>query len=164
MVFVAVLAVAGCSNGSEGAPYLTQTVASCPAVDVLAGQRSADSLPADFRPISAVRCTFRLAVDQSAASPSTGFIWVAAQRSSGPFEDLVRALHLPPQEQDGEQVCPAAFVLPVLVALTDSSDRTIVPALPGSACRIPLPELQSALDALPWVEIAHPSPPGEVAR
>jgi hypothetical protein len=101
---------------------------------------------------------------QFAASPSTGFVWVAAQRSTGPFEDLVRALHLPPQEQDGEQVRAAAFVLPVLVALTDSSDRTIVPALPSSVCRTPFPDLWSALDALTWVEIAHCSPPGEVAR
>lgn len=155
LVLVAVLAVAACSNGSGRAPYLTQPAASCPTVDGLAGQRSADPLPTDFRPVSAVRCTFRQTVAQSAGSPSSGFAWVAAQRSAGPFDDLVRALHQPPQEQNGEPVCAAVFVMPVLLALTDASGNTLLPALPGTVCRTPLPEVQSALDALTWVEIAR---------
>jgi hypothetical protein len=155
LVLVAVLAAAACSNGSRRAPYLTQSAASCPTVDVLAGQRSADPLPADFRPVSAVQCTFRLVVHQSAASPSSGFAWVTAQRSAGPFDDLVRALHLPPRGQDGEPVCTAVSVMPVLLALTDMSGNTLMPALPGTVCGTPLPEVRSALDALTWVEIAR---------
>ncbi len=155
LVFVAIVAGAACSSGSGRAPHLTQSEGSCPTVDVLAGQPSADPLPTDFRPVSAVRCTFRLAVNQSAASPSSGFAWVAAQRSTGPFDDLVRALHLPPQEQDGEPVCTADFIMPVLLALTDASGNTLVPALPGTVCRTPLPEVLAALDTLTWMEIAH---------
>lgn len=153
LLLVAVLAMAACSNGSGRAPYLTQPALSCPTVDELGGQPSADPLPADFRPVSAVRCTFRLTVAQPAGSPSSDFAWVAAQRSAGPFDDLVRALRLPPQEQDGEAVCPAVFVMPVLLALTDASGNTLLPALPGTVCRTPLPEVPSALDGLTWVEI-----------
>ena len=122
-------------------------------MDGLAGQRFGDPLPADFRPVSAVRCTFRLTVAQSAGSPSSGFAWVAAQRSAGRLDDLVRALHLPPQERNGEPVCTAVFVMPVLLALTDASGNTALPALPATVCRTPLPEVQSALDGLTWVEI-----------
>jgi hypothetical protein len=154
-VLVAVLAAAACSNGSGRKPYLTQPAASCPTVDGLAGRRSADPLPANFRPVSAIRCTFRLTVAQSAGSASSGFAWVAVQRSAGPLDDLVRALHLPPQEQHGEPKCAAVFVMPVLLALTDASGNTLLPALPGTVCRAPLPEVQSALDALTWVEIAR---------
>jgi hypothetical protein len=154
-VLVAVLALAACSTGSARALYLTQPAVSCPAVDELAGRRSADPLPAGFRPVSAVRCTFRLTVAQSAGSPSSGFAWAAAQRSAGPFDDLVRALQLPPQEQNGAAACPAVFVMPVLLALTDASGNTLLPALPGTVCGAPLPEVQSALDALTWVEIAR---------
>ncbi|MFV2017384.1 hypothetical protein [Micromonospora sp. LOL_023] len=150
---MAVLAVAACSNGTERALYLTQPVLSCPSVDGLAGQRLADPLPADFRPVSAVRCTFRLALTKSVSSPTPGFAWVAAHRSAGPFDDLVQALHLPPQEQIGEPVCAAVFVMPVLLALTDASGNTLLPALPGTVCRSPLPEVQSTLDGLTWVEI-----------
>jgi hypothetical protein len=157
VVLVAVLAVAAaCSSGSGRAPYLTQPAASCPTVDGLAARRSADPLPADFRPVSAVRCTFRLAVAPSAGSSSPGFAWVAAQRSAGPMDDLVRALRLPPQRHDGTPVCAAIFVIPVLLALTDASGTTLLPALPGTMCRSPLPEVQAALDALTWVEIARP--------
>nr|WP_221378876.1 hypothetical protein [Actinoplanes polyasparticus] len=151
-MFVAIVAGAACSSGSGRAPYLTQSAGSCPTV---AERPSADPLPTDFRPVSAVRCTFRLAVHQSAASPSSGFAWVTAQRSTGPFDDLVRALHLPPQEQDGEPVCTADFVMPVLLALTDAAGNTVVPALPGTVCRTPLPEVRAALDALTWLETAH---------
>lgn len=154
VLLVVVLALAACANGAERAPHLTQPAAPCPAVDDLAGQRSAEPLPADFRPVSAIRCTFRLTVRQPAASPAAGFAWATAQRSTGPFDDLVRALHLPPQEPDGERACPAVFVMPVLLALTDASGITLLPALPGTVCHTPLPEVRSALDALTWVEIA----------
>lgn len=132
LLLVAVMAAAVCSNASGHAAYLTQTVASCPTVDGLAGQRSAGPLPMDFRPVSVVRCTFRLTVARSAGSPSSGFVWAAAQRSAGPFDDLVRALHQPPQEANGESVCAAVFVMPVLLALTDASGDTLLPALPGT--------------------------------
>lgn len=155
LLLVAVLAVAACSNGSGRAPYLTQPAVSCPAVDGLAGQRSADPLPTDFRPVSAIRCAFQPTVAPSAGSRSSGLAWVVAQRSVGPFDDLVRALHLPPQEQNGEPVCPAVFVMPVLLALTDVSGNTALPALPGTVCRTPLPEVQSELDALAWVDIVR---------
>ena len=155
LLLVAVLAVAACSSGSERGLYLAQPAVSCPPVDRLAGQRSGDPLPADFRPVSAVRCTFRLTLAQSAGSPSSGFAWVAAQRSVGPFDDLARALRLPPQEQNGDPVCAAVFVMPLLLALTDASGNTLLPALPGTACGTPLPEVQSTLDGLTWVEIDH---------
>lgn len=103
----------------------------------------------------AVRCTFGLVVGQSSASPSSGLAWRAAQRSTGPFDRLVRVLRLPPQAEDGEQACPAVFVMPVLLALTDASGRTLLPALPGTVCRTPHPEVQTELDALAWVEIAR---------
>jgi hypothetical protein len=45
--------------------------------------------------------------------------------------------------------------MPVLLALTDASGNTLLPALPGTVCGGPLPEVQSALDALTWVEIAR---------
>jgi hypothetical protein len=156
LVSLAVLAAVACSSGIRGsAPYLRQSTVACPAVDALAPQRSADPLPADFRPVSAVRCTFGLIVNRSAAPPSGGVAWSVAQRSTGPFDDLVRALRLPPPEQDGVRACPAIFVLPVLVVLIDASGRAIVPALPGTGCGTPLPEIESALDALTWAEIAH---------
>lgn len=155
LLLVAVLAVAACSNGSGRPPYLTQPAVSCPAVDGLAGQRSAEPLPTDFRPVSARRCAFQPTVAPSAGSRSSGLVWIVAQRSAGPFDDLVRALHLPPQEQNGEAVCPAVFVMPVLLALTDASGDTVLPALPGTVCRTPLPEVLSELDALAWVDIAR---------
>ncbi len=156
VTFVIVLAAAGCSAGSGRAPYLVQSAASCPAVDALTGHRSTDPLPAGFRPVSAVRCTFQLAVDRSASSPPFGGLaWVAAQRSTGPFDGLVRALRQPPRRQDGNAVCTTVFVIPVVFALTDVSGTTLVPAVPGTRCRTPLPEVLSALDALTWVEIAR---------
>jgi hypothetical protein len=115
-VLVAVLAAAACSDGSGDASYLTQTAAACPAVDALTGQRFAKPLPAEFRPVSAVQCTFRHAGPQSTGSPSYGLVWVTALRSTGPFDDLVRALLLPPYEVDGEVACPAILVMPVLLA------------------------------------------------
>jgi hypothetical protein len=154
---MAVLALVACSSGDPGhAPYLRQSTVACPAVDALAPQRSTDPLPADFRPVSAVRCTFRLGFGQATASPSGGIEWAAAQRSTGPFGDLVRALRLPPPRQrGGTRACTAIFILPTLVALTDASGRTLAPAMPGTECGSPVPEVGSALDALTWVEIAH---------
>jgi hypothetical protein len=156
VVLMAVVAAAACSSGSPGrVAYLRQSAAACPAVDELTRQRSADPLPAGFRPVSAIRCTFQLLLGQVAPSSSAGFAWAVAQRSTGPFDDLVRVLHLPPPEHDGELACPAVFIMPVLLALTDAAGRTLVPALPGTVCGTPLPEVGSALDALSWVEIAH---------
>jgi hypothetical protein len=60
-----------------------------------------------------------------------------------------------PPEQNGEPVCAAAFVMPVLLALTDASGNTLLPALPGTVCHTALAEVQTALDALTWVEIAR---------
>jgi hypothetical protein len=52
-------------------------------------------------------------------------------------------------------VCTADFIMPVLLALTDASGNTLVPAMPGTVCRTPLPEARAALDTLTWMEIAH---------
>jgi hypothetical protein len=130
---------------SGRAPYLTQPTQSCPAVGGLAGLRSEEPLPADFRPVSVVRCAFRPIVAPSAGSPSSGVTWVAAQRSTGPFDDLVRTLRLPPSEQNGDLMCAAVFVMPVLLALTDASDTTLLPALPRY--RVPHPASGSAIGA-----------------
>ncbi|MFY1653537.1 hypothetical protein ACN27J_21945 [Solwaraspora sp. WMMB762] len=51
------------------------------------------------------------------------------------------------------KIAGAIFVIPVLLALTDTSGNTLLPALPGTVCRAPLPEVRSALDGLAWVEI-----------
>jgi hypothetical protein len=152
---LAVLAAAACSGSSGRAPYLTQPAEPCPAVEALAPQRSADPLPADFEPVSAVRCGFTFVVVQPGASRSPGLGWRAAYRSTGPFDDLVRALRLPPQERRGSAACPAVHVPPRLLALTDEAGTTVLPALPGTVCHQPLPEVDAALDALSWVEIAH---------
>jgi hypothetical protein len=154
-LLVAVLNLAACSEGPQRTPYLPQTAEPCPAVDALAAQRSAQPLPADFRPVSAVRCTFALAGPGSAASSASGLVWATSQRSAGPFGALVRALRLLPQKQDGNPVCPAVLAVPVLLALTDESGSTVVPALPATVCRNPRPEVQSALDTLAWTEIDH---------
>ncbi|MFV2008313.1 MULTISPECIES: hypothetical protein [unclassified Micromonospora] len=45
--------------------------------------------------------------------------------------------------------------MPVLLALMDTSGNTLLPALPGTVCRAPLPEVRSALDGLAWVEIGR---------
>ncbi|WP_203714139.1 hypothetical protein [Asanoa siamensis] len=154
MVVATVLALVGCSGPPDRAAYLDQSANSCPAVDALSAARSADPLPADFRPISVTRCTFRLALASPGVTVSSGgTAWSSAQRATGPFDDLVRALRLPPEEPAGDLVCPAVHLMPELLALTDAAGRTLVPALPGTICSTPIAEVQAAVDALDWVEL-----------
>ncbi|MEV0720549.1 hypothetical protein [Asanoa sp. NPDC050611] len=148
VVLVAVLTMAGCAGGSARGSYLVQTGYSCPAVDRLGVPASADPLPADFRPVSAVRCGFQLTMGQ----PS-GIVWATAERSTGPFDDLVHALRLPPLESPGDAVCPAIHLMPSVLALTDAAGTTVLPALPGTVCNHPHPDVVAAIGALEWVAI-----------
>lgn len=143
------VALSACADDVTRASALRQPELACPAVDALAGQRSADPLPANFRPVEAVRCTFRLSIRPS-EGPSSGMVWATAQRSTGPLDDLVGALRRPPPEVSGDYACPATMVMPELLALTDAAGATLLPALPGSVCGTPLPEVRSAVDGLHW--------------
>lgn len=158
---VAVLALpTACSHADEPVRYLTQPAVACPAVDALAPQRTADPLPAGFWPVTVVRCRLRIApFGPGRASGSTGLVWSDAARSNGPFDALVRALRLPPQPRDGTAACPASYVLPMVLALTDGSGGTLLPAIPGTACGDIRAEVRAAVEATPWEQVGRADMP-----
>jgi hypothetical protein len=147
LILVTVLAAA-CADGAERASYLAQTTERCPAVDAMAAQRSTQPLPADFRPVSVIRCTFALTDFGSATSPRSDFTWTAAQRSTGPFDNLVDALRVQPQRSDGKPVCPAVLLSPVLVrpCREPAHAATVLLAELGNPAAAALRELPAAPD------------------
>jgi hypothetical protein len=148
-LLVIVLTLPACADDATGGgSLLAQTSRPCPAVDALTPRRTTEPLPGGFQPVSAVRCTFQVTL----GAPD-GFDWVAAQRSTGPFDALVHALRLPPEKPSGDSVCPAVMLPPHLLALTDAAGTTLVPALPGGVCGSAIPEVDSALDALTWADL-----------
>jgi hypothetical protein len=107
-----------------------------------------EPLPDGFAAVEVRRCTYGLARDPAGEG---GWIWTSVQRATGPLDDLVRALRLPPPEHDGgDLICTAVAMPPIALAVTDRAGRTVMPAVPGTPCRTPLPEVTAALHALTW--------------
>ncbi|MCA2217934.1 hypothetical protein [Jidongwangia harbinensis] len=132
------------------------------------GATVSGTLPADFAAVTVRRCTFTVLLVPQARSDSTGtardggWVWESVQQASGPLDRLLQALRLPPQTQDDDSgVCPAIATAPVTVGLTDSAGRTVLPAIPATACGMPLPDVTDALDGLSWTTVetrAGPAP------
>ncbi|GIE28185.1 hypothetical protein Ait01nite_012300 [Actinoplanes italicus] len=143
---VVLFALAGCAGGGAPPRYLNPA-GSCPGVDAAAERLTDRPLPADFVAVSAVLCHSGLPGLPSgapAAQPS-------ARRSTGPFGDLLTALREPPPEPPrGEFACPAMMQAPIVLALTDASGRTVLPALPATACGFRTPAVDAAVQALTW--------------
>jgi hypothetical protein len=149
ILFAAVLAVAGCggTGGSEGSPRYLNPAGSCPGVDASAERMADQPLPADFVPESAVLCNTPLPAYPSGVTVPAP----PARRSTGPFGDLLKALREPPPKPPGgELACPAMMQAPIVLALTDASGRTVLPAIPATACGFRTPAVDSAVQALTW--------------
>ncbi|MDI6103748.1 hypothetical protein QLQ12_34555 [Actinoplanes sp. NEAU-A12] len=152
MVLAVLLALAGCDGaaGSGGPqPRYLNPAGSCPGVDASAERLADQPLPGDFRPVSVVLCDLQ---PEALASRAGGTIRPpAVRRSIGPFDDLVRALRGPlPEPPRGEFACPAMLQAPMLLALTDASGRTVLPAIPATECGFRTPAVDSAVRALSW--------------
>jgi hypothetical protein len=148
VVAIAAFPVAVYASGPTEPTYLQP--ARCPALSA-APTATAAPLPDDFAAAEVRRCTYGLARDPAADS---GWTWQSVQRATGPLDDLLRALRLPPPEHDGgDLVCTAIAVPPVALALTDRAGRTVMPAVPGTPCGTPLPEVTAAVQALSWTTV-----------
>jgi hypothetical protein len=183
IVFVVLPAGCGAA-GTTRAPaarYLSPPTVNCPAITGLA---RAEPLAAGFVPVVAGRCTFTLVVEGPVAespvaespvaeSPAArqpgdklkaprgagragraGWEWVAVQRSSGPFDALVKALRAP-AAAGTSTICPDVLNAPIVLTLTDAAGRTVMPALPATSCNRPDPAVQQAIDRLPWTTTAR---------
>jgi hypothetical protein len=149
ILLAALLALTGCggTGGGDARPRYLNPAGSCPGVDATAERLADQPLPVDFVPESAVLCNTGFP-----ALPSGVTVPVPpARRSTGPFDDLVKALREPPPEPPaGELVCPAMLQAPILLALTDASGRTVLPAVPATACGFRTPAVDAAVQALNW--------------
>ena len=70
------------------------------------------------------------------------------QEATTQLEALADALRLPVERPKFQQVCAAMVYAPVIIKVTDSTDRAMVPAVPHDACQAPLRAVTEALDAL----------------
>jgi hypothetical protein len=164
IVLVVLLAVAGCAGtgdtGDAAVRYLEQPAVSCPASGGTV-TTAPQPLAADFVPVTASMCTFRLVIQVGAsgtpATPSNargGWQWQTVQRSSGPFTQLLQALRSPGPISSPSTICPSIAAAPFLLILADAAGHTAVPAIPATPCNRPHPDVQKALDALPWTTTA----------
>jgi hypothetical protein len=99
-------------------------------------------LPENFVPKSAVLCaTVHPALPSGVSAPAQ-----PVRRSTGPFDDLLKALREPPPAEaaDGELACPAMLQAPILLALTDASGHTLLPAIPATECGFRTPAVDAA--------------------
>ncbi len=136
ILLAALLTVAGCggSGGGDVQPRYLNPTGSCPGVDASAERLADQPLPENFVPESAVLCTTaHPALPSGVTVPG-----LPVRRSTGPFDDLLKALREPPPTKSpgGELACPAMLQAPILLALTDASGRTVLPAIPATECGI----------------------------
>lgn len=98
--------------------------------------------------------------DRSPPVAEGGWVWASVQRAAGPLDELVRAQRLPPPERDDSDdlACPAVATGPVSFALIDAAGRAVLPAVPATACGLPLPEVTVAAEALSWTTAQTPRP------
>ena len=150
-LLICVLVLAGCAGAPTEPRYLYPPVAACPAVNPHVPVAPPAPLAADFRPVSAARCTFDPVAIASPEGVSGGWAWLTVLRSDGPFDALVSALRLPPEtHRGGELVCPASLQAVLYLALTDASGHTVVPAIPANPCGFRLAAVDRAVEALTW--------------
>jgi hypothetical protein len=147
VLLAVLLVVPGCGNAGGDAPRYLNPAGSCPGVDPGAQRLADQPLPADFVAVSAVLCQPGLPGLPSGAPAGAP----AVRRSTGPFGDLLAALREPPPEPPrGEYACPAMLQAPILLALTDASGRTVLPALPATVCGLRAPAVDAAVQAMTW--------------
>lgn len=92
-----------------------------------------------------------------------GWQWQTVQRSTGPFTDLIQALRAPAASNASSgrpstpapptAVCPAVAAAPIVITLTDGAGRTVTPAIPATACGLPDPAVQQAIDRITWTTV-----------
>jgi hypothetical protein len=152
------LLLAGCSGSPSEPLYLNPPAGACSVSGTLGTEVPSAPLAADFRPVSAVRCVVGLVFATTPATRSPGGLAERRlARSSGPFDALVAALRTPPPTHSGgDLICTLQYEVPVFVALTDATGRTVVPAVPATPCGFRLPEVNAAIDAMTWVPITGP--------
>ncbi|HLL69164.1 MAG TPA: hypothetical protein VK453_26150 [Micromonosporaceae bacterium] len=164
---IVVLATAGCSAAPDprGPRYLSPLYSQCPAGDAppwtSTAPTEAQPLAEDFVPTSAMHCTFTLAMlgDRANASAgpqnqgSGGWRQTSVRRSTGPLDDLARALRTPPEASDRPAVCHPVGVRPFVLTLTDATGATATPAIPASTCGRPVPAVGQAIEALTWENV-----------
>lgn len=166
---VLILAAAGCSSGDgpETPRYITPPSGPCSVADSGAKPPTpsppvpADPLPEGFVPTSAALCNFGIDIDAERRTrsanpgPSGDIGWQeqSVRRSTGPFDDLVRALRTPPETRHGNVICTLKMTMPVTITLTDAAGRTVTPAIPADACGQPIPVVQQAIATLTWVTV-----------
>lgn len=108
-----------------------------PAIGKLRSAPPRTQLPQGFRIVAVVRCTT---------------IAHGAQRADTKLTDLTNALREPSQiPVPGEQVVCAAIGLQIPVfGLVGADGSVIRPQLPLTVCGMPMPNVMSALNGLPW--------------
>jgi hypothetical protein len=150
LLLVAVLAVAACSNGS-GARALPHSAGRFLSSSGRAGRTTLRGPVAHGLP-AGLGYTVRLPADCHAVRR-----FALIRPRLGRRATVRRSVRRPrpraaPTAAGAERRASvsAVFVMPVLLALTDASGNTVLPALPGTMCRTPLPEVPSELDALAW--------------
>ena len=115
-----------------------------------ASEPTPQPLPTAFVPASASRCEFSLAI-----VPGDGE-WQTRdeQQARSGLDALVAALRQP-SENNSTANCPAMGVVPVVITLTDTHGRKVVPAIPHETCGAPLPSVVQAIRQLPWRSVSH---------
>jgi hypothetical protein len=150
ILLVTLLMAVGCGGpgGGDGQPRYLNPTGSCPGIGASAERLADQPLPETFVAESAALCT-----TVHPALPSGVSVPVPpVRRSTGPFDDLLKALREPPPTTSPgrEPACPATVQAPVLLVLTDASGRTVLPAIPATACGFRTPAVDAAVQALTW--------------
>ena len=134
------------STGGGSCP----TSATDPAIAKLRGVTTESVLPKGFNAVAAVRCS----IEQHAVPGDGTWQFDVAQRaSSGPgLADFLRLLQQPNESTPtNEQIaCPADLLVLPDFGLVGSDGTVIRPKLPLTVCGQPLPNVLTALSALPW--------------
>lgn len=117
-----------------------------PAIAKLHTGLTQTALPPGFQPVAAVRCESSIRI-----VPGEGeWAFAEAQRADSGLATLVAALRLPSVTPSPNTICPAMAMALSPFALVDASGKVINPLLPHGECGFPLPQVTSAMNALPW--------------
>lgn len=145
---------AGCAGGDNPGGGSVQTGlesfdAVCDGADLYQVEPPSTVLPKDAVLVSVERC-----VTQSQRVPGDGEWQVQVrQEAQADLGALADALRLPTEKPGARQICPAMLYAPIIIKVTDSTGRTLVPAVPHDACNAPLSAVTNALDALGWRDL-----------
>ena len=105
-------------------------------------------LPKKVELESATRCVYDLQI-----VPGDGeWLVKTMQETSGDLSGLAYVLRLPSESGMG-QACPAVYIPPVIITVTDSNGRDYSPLVPVTQCGAPLSQVTAVIDALDWVDI-----------